>query len=123
MQMNSSMASIRVIYVHIEREKIDFKTHFLIDCTEFDNAIRLPDTFVFKTLAIETNLYGFLVEFQDFISQKVIKNVIEPPSTRQTLLEDENITSQLYGCFCVNFLINSAQKHLYIKQHTLLSQK
>ena len=44
-----------------------------------------PDTFVFKTLAIETNLCGFLVEFQDFISQKVVKNVIEPPSTRQTL--------------------------------------
>ena len=83
----------------------------------------LLDTFVFKTLAIETNLYGFLVEFQDFISQKVVKNVIEPPSTRQTLWEDENITSQLYGCFCVNFLINSVQKHPYIKQHTLLSQK
>ena len=38
----------------------------------------LPDTFVFKTLAIETNLYGSLVEFQEFISQKAVKNVIEP---------------------------------------------
>ena len=65
-------------------------SHCWIDCTEFDNAICLPDTFVFKTLAIETNLYGILVEFQDFISQKVVKNVIEPPSTRQTLQEDEN---------------------------------
>ena len=41
---------------------------------------RLPDTFVFKTHAIQTNLYGFLVEFQDFISQKAVKNVIQPPS-------------------------------------------
>ena len=28
-----------------------------------------------------------------------------------------------FPVFCVNFLINSAQKHPYIKQHTLLSQK
>ena len=83
----------------------------------------LPGTFVSKTLAIETNLYGFLVEFQNFISQNGVNNVIEPPSTRQILLEDENITSQLYGCFCVNFLINSAQKHPHKEQHTLLLQK
>ena len=45
----------------------------------------LPDTFVLKKVAIETDLYGFLDEFQDFISQKAAKNVIEPPSTRKTL--------------------------------------
>ena len=32
-------------------------------------------------------------------------NVIEPPFTRQKPQED----AQLYGCFCVNFLLNSAQ--------------
>ena len=36
-------------------------------------------------LNVPTPLYGFLAEFHDFISQKVVKNVIEPPSTRQTL--------------------------------------
>ena len=41
--------------------------------------------FRFQNIAIESNLYRFLVEFQDFISQKVVKNVIEPHSTRQTL--------------------------------------
>ena len=45
----------------------------------------LPDTFVFKTLVIETYLYGFLVEYQDLISQKAVKNAFEPPSSRQTL--------------------------------------
>ena len=50
-----------------------------------------PTIFVFKTLAIETNLYGLLVEFQDFIS-KAAKNVTEPLSTRKSSYENENIT-------------------------------
>ena len=30
-------------------------------------------------------LYGFLDIFQDFISQKAVKNVIEPSSVRQSI--------------------------------------
>ena len=66
---------------------------------------------------------GILVDFQGFISNKYMRNNTEPLSTytKQSLSEDENIISQLYGYFWVHFVKISAQKHPYMKQHISLS--
>ena len=49
--------------------------------------------------------------------------VTKQPSTKQSLSEDENSTSRLFGGFFVHFLKNSTQKHPNIKQHNPMSQK